>query len=116
VEGAWDEDGKLSWASAILNPLLTFYAPGRGPSAWEYWTHENNGSNIANGHNGDVACDSYHKFAEDTARLSNMGVREWDLPRNGNLENACAKSLVLIGKLLQTLTFMAPNPAYRDYL
>lgn len=43
-------------------------------SIWDFWTHENNGSNIANGDNGDVACDSYHKFDEDIALMKNMGV------------------------------------------
>ena len=29
---------------------------------------------MAKGHNGDVACDSYHKYMEDIDLLKNMGV------------------------------------------
>jgi len=56
IEGGWNEDGK-------------------GESNWDFWSHENNGSNIAMGHNGDVACDSYHKFEEDVKMLKNMGAQ-----------------------------------------
>lgn len=42
---------------------------------WDFWAHENNGSNMAKGHNGDIACDSYHKYMEDIDLLKNMGVQ-----------------------------------------
>jgi beta-glucosidase/6-phospho-beta-glucosidase/beta-galactosidase len=56
---------------------MFFYFKGKGPSVWDFWTKENNGTNIENGHNADVACDSYNKFENDTQLLTNMGVRKY---------------------------------------
>lgn len=38
------------------------------------WLHENP-SVIHDGSNGDVACDSFHKYKEDIQLLHNLGVR-----------------------------------------
>ncbi|MEZ4959989.1 MAG: GH1 family beta-glucosidase [Saprospiraceae bacterium] len=46
IEGAWQEDGK-------------------GPSIWDKFSHEK--GNVKTGENGDVACDFYHRYAEDLA-------------------------------------------------
>ncbi|ODM91695.1 Lactase-like protein [Orchesella cincta] len=47
--------------------------PNRG--GWmKMWSHENNGSFISDGTNGDVACDSYHKYTEDIKILKELGV------------------------------------------
>jgi beta-glucosidase len=45
---------------------------GRGPSIWDTFSHTP--GKIADGSTGDVACDSYHRFAEDIALLKNLGV------------------------------------------
>lgn len=47
---------------------------GKGESIWDFWAHENNGANIKDGSNGDIACDSYHKYKEDIRILKNLGV------------------------------------------
>ena len=41
---------------------------------WDVWAHENNGGNINDGSNGDVACDSYNKYLDDVAILKDIGV------------------------------------------
>ncbi|OXA60944.1 Lactase-phlorizin hydrolase [Folsomia candida] len=49
-------------------------ADGKGESGWDFWSHENNGSNIADGKNGDIACDSYNNYMADVYLLKNMGA------------------------------------------
>ncbi|XP_006820740.1 cytosolic beta-glucosidase-like [Saccoglossus kowalevskii] len=56
VEGAWDEDGK-------------------GPSIWDTYSHQD--GRIYNNHNGDVACDSYHKINEDVEMLKSLNVTHY---------------------------------------
>jgi len=51
IEGAWQEDGK-------------------GESIWDRFTHTP--GKIKLGHTGDVACDSYHRFADDIALMREM--------------------------------------------
>ena len=51
IEGAWREDGK-------------------GESIWDRFAHTP--GRIRGGHTGDVACDSYHRFAEDIALMREM--------------------------------------------
>lgn len=59
VEGAWDADGK-------------------GPSIWDEFTHRRGllgRSRIRDGSTGDVACDFYHRYREDTALVARLGFR-----------------------------------------
>uniref|UniRef100_V5I941 beta-glucosidase n=1 Tax=Anoplophora glabripennis TaxID=217634 RepID=V5I941_ANOGL len=53
IEGAWNESGK-------------------GVSRWDYITHST--QIVVDGSNGDVACDSYHKYEDDIAILRELGV------------------------------------------
>jgi len=52
VEGAWDVDGK-------------------GLSIWDTFTHRK--GKIKDDTNGDVACDFYHRYPEDTALVADLG-------------------------------------------
>jgi beta-glucosidase len=48
---------------------------GRGPSIWDTYSHEP--GQIANGDTGDVACDHYHRYAEDVALMVALGVQAY---------------------------------------
>ncbi|XP_047003852.1 myrosinase 1-like [Schistocerca americana] len=54
IEGGWDADGK-------------------GENIWDRMFHEHPEYGT-NGDNGDVACDSYHKYAEDVQALKNLNA------------------------------------------
>ncbi|KAK5638801.1 hypothetical protein RI129_013096 [Pyrocoelia pectoralis] len=57
VEGAWNEDGK-------------------GENIWDRFTHTRP-EMIADGTNGDIACDSYHKIDEDVALIKDVGFSRY---------------------------------------
>lgn len=54
VEGAWNEDGK-------------------GESIWDRFSHTP--GKVVHGDTGDIACDQYHRFAEDVAIMKQLGMR-----------------------------------------
>ncbi|KAG9349160.1 hypothetical protein JZ751_029483 [Albula glossodonta] len=56
IEGGWNADGK-------------------GENVWDTFTHKP--GNIINNHNGDVACDSYHRIEEDLYMLRALGVESY---------------------------------------
>ena len=47
-------------------------ADGKGPSIWDTFSHTP--GKVFHGENGDVACDSYHRYPEDIAVLQRLGV------------------------------------------
>ena len=57
-EGAWNEDGK-------------------GPNIWDDYCHELDNHHVKNGDNGDVACDSYHRYREDVALMKAHNIRAY---------------------------------------
>jgi len=56
IEGAWNEDGK-------------------GESIWDRFSHTP--GKIENGDTGDVACDHYHRYAEDIALMRRLGLKAY---------------------------------------
>ncbi len=50
---------------------------GRGPSVWDTFSHEP--GRVFENHNGDVACDHYHRWREDIALMKELGVRAYRL-------------------------------------
>ena len=45
---------------------------GRGPSIWDRYCRQT--GRIANGDSGDVACDHYHRYAEDIDQMRRLGI------------------------------------------
>ncbi|MGW4640224.1 GH1 family beta-glucosidase [Sphaerisporangium sp. NPDC004334] len=45
---------------------------GRGPSVWD--TFSRTPGKVASGHTGDVACDHYHRYAEDVRLMADLGL------------------------------------------
>jgi beta-glucosidase len=56
IEGAWNEDGK-------------------GPSIWDTFAHTS--GKIADGSNGDVAVDHYHRYKEDVTLMARLGLKAY---------------------------------------
>ncbi|MEW8979892.1 MAG: GH1 family beta-glucosidase [Symbiobacterium sp.] len=50
-------------------------ADGRGESIWDRFAHTP--GNTVNGDTGDVACDHYHRFAEDVALMADLGYKAY---------------------------------------
>ena len=48
---------------------------GRGMSVWDTFSHTP--GKVLSGHTGDVACDHYHRFAQDAALMRELGVRNY---------------------------------------
>ena len=48
---------------------------GRGPTDWDIFSHTP--GKVFGNANGDVACDSYHRYREDTQLLKNLGVKNY---------------------------------------
>jgi beta-glucosidase len=48
---------------------------GRGPSIWDTFSHEP--GRIVDGSTGDVACDHYHRVAEDVALMTELGLQSY---------------------------------------
>ena len=48
---------------------------GRGESIWDRFCRSP--GKVYNGHNGDVACDQYHRYAEDVELMANLGVQAY---------------------------------------
>lgn len=58
VEGAWNEDG-------------------RGPSVWDVFSQQP--GKVFENHNGNVACDHYHRWREDVAVMKDIGLQAYRL-------------------------------------
>jgi len=50
-------------------------ADGKGPSIWDTFSHTP--GKIFQDHTGDVACDHYHRYHEDVARMADLGLNAY---------------------------------------
>ena len=48
---------------------------GRGASVWDTFSHTE--GKVAKGHNGDVACDHYHRVESDVALMADLGLQTY---------------------------------------
>ena len=50
-------------------------ADGRGMSIWDTFSRQP--GKVRGGDTGDVACDSYHRYAEDVALMASLGLADY---------------------------------------
>lgn len=77
VEKVFPADFRWGCATASYQVEGAVREDGRGPSIWDVFSHTP--GKVANGDTGDVACDSYHRIAEDVALLKALGVATYRL-------------------------------------
>jgi len=63
---------KWGVATAAYQIEGAFNEDGRGLSIWDVFSHTP--GNVLNGDNGDIACDSYHRYLEDIALMKELGI------------------------------------------
>lgn len=66
------KDMKWGAATAAYQVEGAAYEGGRGPSIWDTFSHTP--GKVVNGDNGDVACDSYHRYEEDVKLMKELGI------------------------------------------
>ena len=49
------------------------FEDGKGLSIWDVYAHQP--GKVFEGHNGDVACDHYHRFEEDVKLMKQRGIK-----------------------------------------
>ncbi len=64
----------MKWGTATASYQIegAYNEGGRGPSIWD--TFSKTPGKIVNGDNGDVACDSYHRYEEDVEIMKDLGI------------------------------------------
>ena len=77
VDRSFPADFKWGCATAAYQIEGAVHEDGRGATIWDTFSHTP--GKVANGDTGDVACDSYHRFAEDIALLKALGVSTYRL-------------------------------------
>ena len=70
--GTWPEGFTFGVATAAYQIEGAVHEDGRGPSIWDTFSHTP--GRVAAGDTGDVACDHYHRHAEDVALMRDLGV------------------------------------------
>jgi len=68
---------ELGVATAAYQIEGAVHEDGRGPSIWDTFSHTP--GRVAGGDTGDVACDHYHRYAEDVRLMGDLGVDSYRL-------------------------------------
>jgi beta-glucosidase len=70
----WDLPAGFTWGTATAAYQIegAVTEDGRGPSVWDTFCAEP--GRVRDGHTGAVACDHYHRWAEDVALMADLGV------------------------------------------
>ncbi len=63
---------ELGVATASYQIEGSVHEGGRGPSIWDTFSHTP--GRVAGGDNGDIACDHYHRYADDVCLMGDLGV------------------------------------------
>jgi beta-glucosidase len=65
------------WGAATASYQIegAYKEDGRGMSIWDTFSHTP--GNVVNGDNGDVACDSYHRYEEDIQLMKELGINSY---------------------------------------
>lgn len=71
----FSKDFKWGTATAAYQIEGSATADGRGPSIWD--TFAKTPGKVFNGDNGDMACDSYHRYEEDIALMNQLGIQSY---------------------------------------
>jgi beta-glucosidase len=65
------------WGAATASYQIegAVHEDGRGPSIWDTFSHTP--GKVLGGDTGDVACDHYHRYAEDVAIMADLGLQAY---------------------------------------
>ncbi|WP_273853497.1 GH1 family beta-glucosidase [Guptibacillus spartinae] len=65
---------EMKWGAATAAYQIegAAHEDGRGQSIWDTFSHTP--GHVKNGDNGDVACDSYHRYEEDIEMMKDLGI------------------------------------------
>lgn len=66
------EDFRWGTATASYQIEGAYQEGGRGLSIWDTFAHTP--GKVYDGHNGNIACDSYHRYEEDIALMKELGI------------------------------------------
>jgi beta-glucosidase len=69
--------GDFAWGAATASYQIegAVNEDGRGKSIWDTFSHTKGA--VADGENGDTACDHYHRYAEDVDLMRTLGIRNY---------------------------------------
>lgn len=113
----------FSWgvATAAYQIEGGFQEDGKGPSIWDTFAHLE--PSRTNGENGDVACDHYHRYADDVALMSSYGAEVyrfsicWSriIPLGGRNDPVNEAGIAFYSRLLDSLEASGIEPVVTLY-